>query len=96
MERVEWFVDADYEIMKYLFQHDVGVDSSTPLIVTPKTLALALDYGQNHMGKRLRSLRDAGLVEQHGHGLYELSDFGCEFLASEVDPDEVEARNPNE
>jgi len=92
--RVEWFVHIDYEIMIFFNEHDHATGSQTPLVVTPKTLAKSLDYGRSYVGDHLRLLRDAGLLEQTGRGMYKLSDFGKDYLDGNVDLKELQDRDP--
>jgi len=97
VERVSWFVGADYEILRWFTQHDLEVDSSYgPVIVTPTTMADMIDKHPEYIGRRMRLLRDGGILDQIGEGRYQLSDFGRDFLAGEAGHNEIEAHNPNE
>lgn len=87
MKRVAWFSKSDYEIMAFFEEYN--------LEVSPKVLAANLDYHPSYMGRRLRALRDAGLLRQHNNGLYAPSDLGQEFLAGNLSGEEVEELDPS-
>ncbi|WP_396614109.1 MarR family transcriptional regulator (plasmid) [Haloferax sp. S1W] len=80
VERVSWFSKVDYEIFLFFESHDIGA--------TAKVVAYNIDYVPNYVNRRLRVLEDAGLFSNEG-GIYELTDFGREFLAGNVDEDEL-------
>ncbi|RDZ43428.1 phage repressor protein [Haloferax sp. Atlit-19N] len=82
VERVSWFSPVDYEILLFFEEHDIGV--------SPKIMAFNIDYDRQYVYKRLRSLVDAGLLASE-EGVYQLTDFGRDFLAGRVDADDVEA-----
>lgn len=87
MKRVAWFSKIDYEIMGFFEEFD--------LKMSPKVLAANLEYHPSYMGRRLRTLRDVGLLQQHEDGLYSLSDLGEEFLAAELSQTDIEALDPD-
>ncbi|RBI60128.1 phage repressor protein [halophilic archaeon] len=87
VQRVSWFAKIDYLLFGFFENHDIRV--------TPKVVADNIGYGRNYTGKRLRALRDAGLLVQHENGAYELSDLGREFLAGDLTREEVEALDPD-
>ncbi|RDZ65355.1 phage repressor protein [Haloferax sp. Atlit-12N] len=82
VERISWFSPVDYEILMFYDEHDVGV--------TAKSLAYNIDYNRKYVNQRVRVLEDAGFFT-NTNGIYELTDFGRDFLAGRVDADEVEA-----
>lgn len=86
VQRVEWFAKSDYPLLSFFEDHDIQV--------SPKVVGENLDYHPGYIGRRLRALRDAGLLDQHDSGLYELSDLGRQFLAGEVSAEEIEALDP--
>lgn len=87
VKRVSWFAKIDYPLFGFFENHDIRV--------TPKVVADNIGYGRNYTGKRLRALRDAGLLMQHDNGSYELSDLGREFLADNLSREELEALDPD-
>lgn len=65
------------------------------LLVSPKVVGANLGYHPGYIGRRLRALRDAGLLDQHDNGLYELSNLGREFLAGDLPVEDVEKLDPD-
>ena len=82
MERVAWFKDLDYYILEFYDDHDI--------CISPSDMAANLEYEQSYVGKRLRKLRDAGLLTQRDDSRYELSEFGKEFLSGSIDGSAVD------
>jgi Mn-dependent DtxR family transcriptional regulator len=76
VERISWFSPVDYEIFLFFEEHEVAL--------TAKSLAHNIDYNRRYVNERMRVLENAGLF-QNTDGIYELTDFGREFLAGEVD-----------
>lgn len=87
VQHVSWFVKVDYPVVGFFETYDI--------LVSPKVVSGNIDYDRSYVGKRLRALRDAGLLVQHENGLYELSDLGREFLAGDLSREEVEALDPD-
>ncbi|WP_114579156.1 phage repressor protein [Saliphagus sp. LR7] len=87
VQRVEWFAKSDYPLLSFFEEYDIQI--------SPKVAGENLDYHPGYIGRRLRALRDAGLLDQHDNGLYELSDLGREFLDGELSQDEIEALDPD-
>lgn len=87
VKRVSWFAKIDYPLFDFLSKHDIQV--------TAKVLSCNIDYNRTYTGRRLRALRDAGLLVQHESGTFELSDLGREFLADNLSREELEALNPD-
>jgi DNA-binding MarR family transcriptional regulator len=87
MERIEWFRNVDYHILQFYENHDIAF--------SPTVLAKNIDYQPSYVGKRLRKLAAADLIEQRADDLYELSDDGRAFIAGELSAAAVEDRNPN-
>jgi predicted transcriptional regulator len=87
IRRVSWFSKIDYFVIDFFDEYD--------LQVSPKVLAENIDYHPEYVGRRLRALRDVGLLKQHDNGLYALSNLGREFLAGEVPIEEIEALDPD-
>lgn len=84
---VSWFAKIDYPIFAFFGNYDIRA--------TPKVVAGNIEYDRSYTGKRLRALRDAGLLLQDDEGFYTLSDLGREFLAGDLSKDELEALDPD-
>lgn len=80
VERVSWFSPVDYEILLFFEEHDIAV--------TAKSIAANIDYHRQYVNKRMRTLEDAGLFSNE-NGIYELTDFGRDFLSGDVDESEL-------
>ena len=87
VRHISWFAKIDYPLLDFLSRHD--------LLVSPKIVGANLGHHRSYAGRRLRTLRDAGLLVQHENGLYELSDLGRQFLADDLSREEVEALDPD-
>lgn len=75
VERVSWMAPVDYEILLF---------DDHPIKVTPKVLAVNIDYDRQYVSKRCGILSDAGLLESVDIGLYELTELGDVFLEGEI------------
>ncbi|SFR34068.1 hypothetical protein SAMN04488124_0401 [Halogeometricum limi] len=80
VQHISWFSNVDYEIFLFFEEHDIGA--------TAKVVAYNIGYDSNYVNRRLRALESAGLFSNDG-GIYELTDFGREFIEGEVDEDEL-------
>ena len=85
--RISWFSPIDYPLWSFFEQHDIQI--------SVKGIAANIDYDADYTGRRVRTIRDAGLLVQNENGLYELSDLGREFLADDLSREEVEALDPD-
>lgn len=63
----------------------------------PKTInhkisekASALDYHDEHIGRRCRKLAEMGLLNKTGAGVYSITELGREFLDGMIDADDLE------
>lgn len=63
---------------------------SSGLVLSPRILSENTDYTRNYINKRLKKLRENGLVERVDEGLYEITDRGRDYLAGELDADDLE------
>lgn len=64
---------------------------SSGIILSPAVLAYNTDYSRNYVNKRLRKLRDNGLVNRVDSGYYEITDRGCEYLNGSLAAEELES-----
>jgi DNA-binding IclR family transcriptional regulator len=87
VERISWFATIDYHIFEFFEDYDIQVP--------PKVLGENIGYNHAYVGRRLRTLRDVGLLDQNNNQYYELSDLGQEFLAGDFSREEVEALDPD-
>lgn len=86
VERISWLSTIDYHILEFFGDYDIQVP--------PKVLGENIGYNAEYVGRRLRTLRDVGLLDQNDNQYYELSDLGREFLAGDLSREEVEAFDP--
>ncbi|WP_226483249.1 MarR family transcriptional regulator [Natrinema amylolyticum] len=82
VERVSWMAPVDYEIMLFFDAH--------PILVSPKVLAVNIEYDRQYVSRRCSALSDAGLLESVDTGLYQLTDTGTAYLEGELDVSELE------
>ncbi|MUV57215.1 MarR family transcriptional regulator [Halogeometricum sp. CBA1124] len=80
VQHVSWFSKVDYEIFLFFEDHDIGA--------TAKVVAYNIDYSDNYVNRRLRVLESAGFFTNEG-GVYELTDFGRDFLEGDLDEDNI-------
>jgi hypothetical protein len=85
--RVSWFSRIDYPIWEFFEAYDIRV--------SPKVLARNIEYDPGYVGRRLRKMRDAGLLVQHDDGLYEPSDLGKQLIDGDLSREEIEALDPD-
>lgn len=85
--RISWFSPIDYHFWRFFENHDIQI--------SVKGVAANIGYDADYTGRRLRKMRDAGLLLQNDDGLYELSDLGREFLAGDLPVEEVEELDPS-
>lgn len=80
--RVSWMNQTDDYILELLDESD--------LILSPSIIAVNLDYTRNWVSKRLAKLRDSGLVERVNEGYYQITENGRDYLAGDLDAEELE------
>ncbi|WP_128479002.1 MarR family transcriptional regulator [Halorussus pelagicus] len=85
VERVPWMSPIDYEILEFYDHHDI--------LLTPKVIAVNIDYDRQYTSKRCRALAEAGLLQQIDKGLYKLSNKGRQFLAGDLDVSKLENKS---
>ncbi|ARS91765.1 phage repressor protein [Natrarchaeobaculum aegyptiacum] len=73
---------VDYEIMLFFDEY--------PILVSPKILAVNIDYDRHYVSRRCSALSDAGLLEPVDTGLYQLTDTGRDYLEGDLDVCELE------
>ncbi|MFC7047310.1 MarR family transcriptional regulator [Halobacteriaceae archaeon GCM10025711] len=62
----------------------------TGLILSPRILSVNTDYSRHYVSERLAELTDAGLIERVDEGLYRITELGEQYLAGELDANELE------
>jgi len=73
---------ADDYILEFLDEKDIKA--------TPRVISANIDYTHQYVNERLKPLRENGLVENTGDGLYRITDRGRAYLAGELDADDLE------
>lgn len=64
---------------------------SSGLTLSPRVIAFNTDYSGNYINKRVRKLRDAGLVERVDEGLYRITGDGRAYLAGDLSAEDLES-----
>ena len=79
----EWMKPIDDRLLEYLNEEGTA---------TPKSIADddRIVYDRQYIGVRLRALKDAGLVEKVGRGVYRITGEGTEYLAGTRDLRDLE------
>lgn len=72
---------ADYYILEFLERVD-GVQK--PVCIAPN-IGPPDGYNSKYVGERCRHLRDLGLVERVGEGMYQITDRGRAYLDGTLD-----------
>jgi len=81
VEQVPWMAPVDYEILLFFDKH--------PIIVSPRVLAVNIEYDRQYVSKRCRALTEAGLLTAVDTGLFELTETGQTYLEGELDVSEL-------
>lgn len=87
VQRVEWFSRIDYYIWEFYTQHDISI--------TPGALATNIEYDNDYVGKRLRRMERAGLLEQVKRGHYAMTDLGRQFVRGELSDADLDELDPD-
>lgn len=68
------------------------LNDGDPLIATPAVIAVNIDYSVDYVLKRMKKLRESGLVGYYDEdrGMYEITDRGRAYLAGELDVDDFD------
>lgn len=78
----DWMkLPADDRILEFFDHHDI--------ILSPMIVYKNMDYGEQYIRERLRSLTDNGLLEKESRGYYRITKKGRGYLAGEIDSDEL-------
>ena len=64
--------------------------AASDLILSPRVLAVNIDYSRHYLSTRLGKLRDAELVERVDDGLYQITDRGRSYLEGDLEAVELE------
>lgn len=64
--------------------------AETQLVLSPRVLAVNIDYTRHYISARLRILAEAGLVERVEEGLYRITESGEAYLAGELSAKDLE------
>lgn len=80
--RVDWMTRADDYILEFLGHNDI--------IASPRVISANIDYSHQYVNERMKPLRENGLVKNTGDGLYKITDKGREYLAGDLDADDLE------
>lgn len=79
--------NADDHILEFLLNQ-----GSREIIATPAVISVNIDFNDGYVRQRLSELLDAGLVNYHdkNRGMYQITEKGREYLAGELDANELE------
>jgi len=80
--RVDWMTRADDYILEFLADHDI--------IASPRVISANIDYTHQYVNERMKPLREHSLVENTGNGLYQITQKGKDYLAGDLDADDLE------
>lgn len=79
----DWMVRSDDRILEYLDY--VGVAAPSAIESDER-----INISRTHISNRLRKLREAGLVENVGNGVYRITDTGSGYLRGEITEPELQ------
>jgi len=85
----EWMTIWDDRILEIL--RDDGPTSPTPLSNHDH-----VHIGKSGISKRLNRMREHGLVQELGNGVYSITETGELYLEGEVDAEDLDEGNPSE
>ena len=63
--------------------------ATSGLVLSPSVIAFNIDKARSEVNRRLSVLVDHGLVERVKRGYYKITETGEEYLAGDLDPDEL-------
>jgi predicted transcriptional regulator len=73
---------ADDYILEFLSEKDI--------LATPRVISANIDYSHQYVNERMKPLREQGLIETEGDGIYRITEKGEAYLAGEIDEDDLE------
>jgi predicted transcriptional regulator len=62
----------------------------TDIVATPFVISKNIDYSRQYVNQRVRVLAENELLENVGEGLYRITDRGRQYLAGDLDKDDLE------
>jgi len=63
--------------------------ATSGLVLSPSVIAFNIDKARSEVNRRLSVLVDHGLVERVKRGYYRITETGEQYLAGDLDPDEL-------
>ncbi|GAA0524387.1 winged helix-turn-helix domain-containing protein [Halorubrum aquaticum] len=63
--------------------------ATSGLVLSPSVIAFNIDKARSEVNRRLSVLVDHGLVERVKRGYYRVTETGEQYLAGDLDPDEL-------
>jgi predicted transcriptional regulator len=63
---------------------------SSDLVLSPKVISYNIDYTRNYVSQRLKKLVTAGMVEKVDDGMYEITEFGQDYLYGELEVEDID------
>jgi len=80
--RVEWMTRADDYILEFLEEKDI--------LATPRVISANIDYSHQYVNERMKPLREHGLVETEGDGIYRITHQGKKYLSGGLSAGDIE------
>lgn len=80
--RVGWMTSADNRILEFLRDKEI--------VASPRVISVNIDYDRQYVSKRLRILAQNDLVDNVDTGLYQITGRGQQYLAGDLDKDDLE------
>lgn len=82
--RVSWMTQGDDAILEFLYEKDLAAN--------PAVVAYNIDFSNGYVRRRMRKLLDEGLLnlENEEKAMYSVTEFGRQYLAGELDRDDLE------
>ncbi|ELZ56248.1 MULTISPECIES: winged helix-turn-helix domain-containing protein [Halorubrum] len=59
------------------------------LVLSPSVIAFNIDKSRSEVNRRLSELVDHGFVERVKRGYYEITNAGKQYLAGDIDPNDI-------
>ena len=82
--RVDWMTRADDYILEFF--------EDTAIVATPHVVAANIDYSRQYVNRRVRRLTEHELLEKVDDGLYRITDRGEDYLAGDLDADDLSTK----